>query len=91
VAKRLVGFRLDPALDGTVGHRFSGAKENAGHPFRGATVSAAEREIGFVTSAAISPTLGPIALGYVHRDFTAPGTAVQVEGHPATVTGLPMA
>ena len=33
----------------------------------------------------------PIALGYVHRDFTAPGTAVQVEGHPATVTGLPMA
>jgi folate-binding protein YgfZ len=91
VAKRLVGFRLDPALDGTVGHRFSGAKENVGHPFRGATVSAAEREIGFVTSAAISPTLGPIALGYVHRDFTASGTAVQVEGHPATVTGLPMA
>ena len=76
VAKKLVGLRWGDVV---------------GHPFRGAKVSAAEREIGFVTSAAISPTLGPIALGYVHRDFTAPGTAVQVEGHPATVTGLPMA
>ena len=76
VAKKLVGLRVGDVV---------------GPPFRGAKVSAAEREIGFVTSAAISPTLGPIALGYVHRDFTAPGTAVQVEGHPATVTGLPMA
>jgi tRNA-modifying protein YgfZ len=57
----------------------------------GAKISSGEREIGFVTSAATSPMLGPIALGYVHRDFTAAGTGVQVDGHPATVVGLPMA
>jgi folate-binding protein YgfZ len=82
VAKKLVGFRLAP----DVGHH----GEDVGHPFRGAKVSAGEREIGFVTSAAASPTLGPIALGYVHRDFTAAGTSVQIDGHPATVVGLPM-
>ena len=81
VAKKLVGFRLD------VGHH----GERVGHPFRGAKVSAGDREIGFVTSAAESPTLGPIALGYVHRDFTAAGTSVQIDGQPATVVGLPMA
>ena len=43
------------------------------------------REIGRVTTAAVSPRLGPIALAYVHRDHFAPGTAVQVDGAPATV------
>jgi tRNA-modifying protein YgfZ len=42
----------------------------------GAKLSAAGKEIGFVTSAAVSPANGPIALGYVHRDFVAPGTAL---------------
>jgi glycine cleavage system aminomethyltransferase T len=32
-----------------------------------------------VTSAAQSPRLGAIALGYIHRDFLAPGTAVEVD------------
>jgi glycine cleavage system aminomethyltransferase T len=32
-----------------------------------------------VTSAAVSPAVGrPIALGYVHRDFTEPGTKATV-------------
>jgi folate-binding protein YgfZ len=84
VAKKLVGFRLAPQQN--VGH----PEHPAGHPFRGAKVFAGDREIGFVTSAADSPTLGPIALGYVHRDFTAAGTGVQVDGHPATVVGLPI-
>jgi folate-binding protein YgfZ len=56
----------------------------------GAKVYSGEREVGFVTSATISPTFGPIALGYVHRDFTAAGAAVLVDGHPASVTALPM-
>jgi folate-binding protein YgfZ len=47
-------------------------------PRRGARVFAADRDIGFVTSAATSPRLGAIAMGYVHRDFVAPGTAVHV-------------
>jgi folate-binding protein YgfZ len=38
----------------------------------GATVFAAEREVGRVTSAGVSPRAGAVALGYVHRDFVAP-------------------
>lgn len=48
-------------------------------PSHGASVHAGDRQIGFVTSGAWSPTHGAIALGYVHRDFTAPGTAAQVD------------
>jgi glycine cleavage system aminomethyltransferase T len=37
-----------------------------------------------------SPALGhAIALAYVHRDFTAPGTALTVDGKAATVSALP--
>ena len=45
---------------------------------RGAKLFGGEREIGEVTSGADSPRLGSIAMGYVHRDFTAPGTAIEV-------------
>jgi folate-binding protein YgfZ len=48
-------------------------------PARGAKLFAGDREIGFVTSAASSPGAGTVALGYVHRDFVAPGTAIQAE------------
>jgi folate-binding protein YgfZ len=51
----------------------------------GAKVLAGDREIGFVTSVAESPTLGWIALGYVHRDFVEPGTAVQVRQSDGSV------
>lgn len=78
VARKLVGFKLDPP------------PSPVEHPVRGARVSAGEREIGFLTSVAVSPTLGRIALGYVHRDFTAAGTSVQVNGQHASVVGLPM-
>ncbi len=59
-------------------------------PAAAAVISAGERNIGRVTSLAWSPMLrAPIALGSVHRDFVAPGTAVTVNGQPATVTALP--
>jgi tRNA-modifying protein YgfZ len=51
----------------------------------GADVSVEGRVIGRVTTAAVSPRLGPIALAYVHRAHFAPGSAVEVEGAPATV------
>lgn len=52
------------------------------------------REIGRITSAVRSPALGQvIALGYVHRDFLEPGTAITValpsSEVNAVVTGLP--
>ncbi|HEY3161125.1 MAG TPA: glycine cleavage T C-terminal barrel domain-containing protein [Vicinamibacterales bacterium] len=48
-------------------------------PPRDSKVFSGERDIGFVTSAAESPRLGALALGYVHRDFVEPGTAVDVQ------------
>ena len=51
----------------------------------GATVHAEGGEVGRVTTAAVSPRLGPIALAYVHRAHFAAGTAVEVDGAPATV------
>jgi folate-binding protein YgfZ len=48
-------------------------------PGAGAAIWSGDREVGAVTSAARSPRLGAIALGYVHRDFVAPGTGVELE------------
>ena len=82
VAKKLVGLRLGPA---------------AGPPgllpeMVGTRITAGDREIGRITSAARSPLLArDIALGYVHRDFVEPGTEVSVGGQPATVSPLPFA
>ena len=60
VARRLVGLTLDPM---------------ASVPGSGSTIRVDDREIGLVTSAAMSPALGrPIALGYVHRDFVEPAS-----------------
>ena len=48
-------------------------------PVANAKVFSGDRDIGFITSAARSPRLGAIALGYLHRDFLAPGTGVEVD------------
>ena len=57
---------------------------------RGAVIHGADRELGRVSSACVSPTFGPIALALVRRE-AAPGDAVQVgEGHVvAEVVELP--
>jgi folate-binding protein YgfZ len=74
VARKLVGLRLE------------GDHLPAAH----AVIRSGDREIGTITSAAMSPTLqAPIALGYVHRDFLQPGTIVTVGDQEATVTTLP--
>jgi folate-binding protein YgfZ len=63
-------------------------------PARGDRFVVDDREVGRVTSAALSPSLqSPIALGYVQRDFAAPATAVSIvhDGQrlPAKVVELP--
>ena len=47
------------------------------------------KEVGRVTTAAVSPRLGPIALAYVHRSRFEPGTHVEVERAAAAVVRLP--
>jgi len=78
VVRKLVGLTID----------------GAAAPAAGSVIVGGEKEIGHVTSSVMSPALGqPIALGYVHRDFVDPGTAVVViDGSArlsATVTDLP--
>jgi folate-binding protein YgfZ len=76
VARRLVGLTCDPRSD---------------VPAAGSPIASRDRAIGSVTSAVWSPSLErPIALGYVHRDFVEPGTAVTIgSGTAAVVTSLP--
>jgi folate-binding protein YgfZ len=62
---------------GRVARRLIGLRLEVMVP-RGARILADGREIGAVTSAAQSPRVGPVAIGYVHRDFTAAGTRVAV-------------
>ena len=76
---------------GRVARKLTGlVLEGDAAPAAGAPVRAADRDIGHVTSAAMSPALGrPIALAYLHRDFLAPGTAVTVLGVGGEVQELP--
>jgi tRNA-modifying protein YgfZ len=77
VQRKLVGLEMD---------------EMASAPPAGTIVHVDEREVGRVTSSARSPRLGrAIALGYVHRDFVAPGTELSIEGARAVVIGFPVA
>ncbi len=63
VAKRLVGLRL--------------AKGQL--PQRGDVIANTDRDVGRITSAVWSPSLGTgIALGYVHRDFASAGSGLIV-------------
>jgi folate-binding protein YgfZ len=60
----------------------------------GARLFAGDKDIGWITSAAVSPSVGPIALGYVHRDFLEAGTRVVVGAGErpvgAVVSALPL-
>ena len=68
-----------------VGLRLSAAElPSTGQPLRDGT-----REVGRITSAVHSPSLGPIALAYVRRSACAEGTALDTGGAQATVVPLP--
>jgi folate-binding protein YgfZ len=56
----------------------------------GAGISAAGKEVGRVTTAGVSPALGAIAMGSVHRTAAEPGTEVQVDGVRGLVARLPL-
>lgn len=67
---------------GRVARKLVGLRIDGDVPARGAKVFSADREAGWITSAAASPRLGSIALAYVHRDFVAPGTRVDIGEAP---------
>jgi folate-binding protein YgfZ len=85
VARRLTGL-----VSTAPGHAAS-ARRLA----RGATLLSAGREVGRLTSVGYSPALErEIALGYVHRDFLAPGSRLEAVGIDARtvleVAALPL-
>jgi folate-binding protein YgfZ len=64
--------------------------EGDGAVARGAVVKHAQRDrAGTVTSAAVSPRLGSIAMAFLHRTVWEPGGEVEVDGRRATITALP--
>lgn len=75
---------------GRVSHRLVGLRAEGAQPLpAGAEVRADGRRVGEVTSAALSPSAGSIALAYLKRPHDLPGTAVEVEGVRAEVAALP--
>ncbi len=80
---------------GSVRRRLAGiVMDDAVTPPAGAKLFSGDREVGWVSSAVHSPSLGKvIALGFPLRDFTPPGTALTVEINgerkAATVQALP--
>lgn len=80
---------------GRVARKLVGLRIAGSVPPPSAKVFAGGKEVGWVTSAAASPRLGSIALGYVQRDFLAPGTRVEVDTSsgraPAVVSDRPIA
>jgi len=78
---------------GRVAKRLVALRVEGGLPAAGARIFAGDKDAGFVTSAAHSPRLGSMALGYVHRDSAAPGTSVAVDTPtgrvPAVVSDRP--
>ena len=56
----------------------------------GDRIEALGKEVGRVTSAGVSPRLGAVAMGYLHRSAAEPGAAVEVAGIAATVARLPL-
>lgn len=79
---------------GRVARRLVGLQIAGDVPRPSSRLFAGDRDVGFITSAAWSPAFGSIALGYVHRDFTARGTDLAVASDdsrsPVVVTGRPM-
>ena len=78
VRRHLVGLKLK---DGIV-------------PPKGTKLFSGDREVGWISSAAKSPSLGyVVALGFPLRDFSQPGTALSVEidgkRYEATIQTLP--
>jgi folate-binding protein YgfZ len=52
---------------------------SGGLPEPGASAFDGDREVGTITSAVRSPRFGPVALGYLHRDYVTPDTAVEIQ------------
>jgi folate-binding protein YgfZ len=86
-----VGLEVMARLDARGGHVNKGMRglRLSATAEAGSAVSSEGKEVGRITTAGLSPRLGPVAMGYVHRSRFEPGTHVEVDGAPAAVVRLP--
>lgn len=77
---------------GHVNRRLNGLKFPSGaRPVPDTKVTAAETEVGRVTSTAFSPLLGcPVGFAYLRRESSSAGTRLDASGAPAEVISLPL-
>jgi folate-binding protein YgfZ len=76
---------------GHVNRRLVGLLLGQGQPAPRTELFQGERKVGFVTSVVASGRLGQqVALGYVHRDVQAPGTALQLAAGAGAATVQPL-
>jgi folate-binding protein YgfZ len=69
--------------------RWSAADSTKVAPSPASKITAGEKEIGRVTSAAYSPGKGRVVgLGYVHRDYTSSGTEVTIMWNDAPIKAV---
>lgn len=74
---------------GNVNKRLRGFRVD-GAVAAGAEIGAGDTSIGRVTTAGVSSELGNIAMGYVHRSHSEPGTKVTIDNKEAEVVELPL-
>ena len=73
---------------GRVARKLVGLRVDGSVPVAGTRIFAGDKDVGVVTSAAASPRVGSIALGYVHRDFVSPGSGVAVDTPAGRATAV---
>jgi folate-binding protein YgfZ len=78
---------------GNVNRVFSGLQlDGEAAPARGTKIIANDKEVGEVTTSAVIPVAGSnraVALGYLRREASAPGTTLKIAESNATVVPLP--
>ncbi len=74
---------------GQVNHLLVGVRFEGDVPPVGAALTAGDKRTGEITSIADSPRAGRIALGFVRREHSEPGTPVDAEGLAGVVAALP--
>lgn len=77
------------ARGANVNQRLRGLRLSEPRPV-GTVLRVEGKDVGSITTAAVSPRRGPIAMGYVRRGHAEPGTLLDAEGARAEVAALPL-
>lgn len=74
---------------GKPARRLVGIRFQDGAPSAGSQVRSGEAIVGAITSAALSPVYGPIALAYLKKEHGEPASHVTADGHSGVTLDLP--